>query len=156
MPHQPPDNIKLTWGDLIVDQVTPEESASWLVDWQWLGLGRIAPIFLSRFGNWFFHRPDGSVHMLEVTEAAVEQVAPDFASFQAAVNRREWQEQFFYSALVLKYRRQGIVALERQAIGLAPHPVLVDSIDKCKAMVLDMVIWQSICGQTMSQVRGVT
>lgn len=155
MSHQPPDHIKLTWDDLIVDHVTPDEAASWMADWEWLGLGRIAPIFLSRFGNWFFHRPDGSVHMLEVTEAVVEQVAPDFATFQAAVNTQDWQEQYLYSALVLQYRRQGVTALGRQAIGLAPHPVFVDSLDKCKAMVLDMIVWQSICGQTMRQVRGV-
>jgi hypothetical protein len=93
--------------------------------------------------------------MLEVTEASVEQVAPDFAQFQAAVNTQEWQERYLYSALVMKYRRQGILALGRQAIGLAPHPAFVDSLDKCKAMVLDMVVWQSICGQTMRQVRGV-
>ena len=154
MPHQPTDDIKLTWDDLIIDQVTPGEAAVWLTEWKWLGLGRIAPIFLSRFGNWFFHRPDGSVHMLDVTEALVEQVAPDFGRFQAAVSTREWQEQYLYSALLLRYRREGIVAAGRQVIGFAPHPAFVDSLDKCKPMVLDMVVWQSICGQTMRQVRG--
>src|SRR4051812_41541756 len=93
--------------------------------------------------------------MLEVNEAAIERVAPDFATFRVAVNSQEWQEQYLYSALVLKNRRQGVVAVGRQAIGLAPHPALADSLDQCKAMVLDMVVWQSICGQTMRQVRGV-
>lgn len=155
MSHEPTDDIKLTWEDLIVDRVTVDEAAAWMAEWRWLGLGRIAPIFLSRFGNWFFHRPDGSVHMLEVTEASVERVAPDSAHFQSAVNTREWQEQYLYSALVLRFRRQGVVALGRQAIGFAPHPVFVDSLDQCKPMVLDMAVWQSICGQTMRQVRGV-
>jgi len=144
-----PNEIKLTWADLIVDHVTPDEAAAWLGDWQWLGLGRIAPIFLSRFGNWFFRRDDGSICMLEVTEAVVDQIAPDFGTFQASMNTQEWQEQYLYSALVLKYRRQGLVALGRQAIGFAPHPALVDSLDKCEAMVFDMGVWQSICGQTM-------
>ena len=155
MPHQPPDDIKLTWDDLIVDHVTPDEAAAWLAEWEWLRLGRIAPIFLSRFGNWFFHRPDGSIHMLEITEASTEQIAPDFGSFQAAVNTQEWQEQYLYSALVLRYRREGIVALDRQVIGFAPHPAFVDSLDKCKPMVFDMIVWQSICGQTLRQARGV-
>ncbi len=62
--QQPGDDIKLTWDDLIVDNFTPDEAAAWLGDWDWLGIGRMAPIFLSRFGNWFFHRPDGSIHML--------------------------------------------------------------------------------------------
>jgi hypothetical protein len=155
MPHQPTGDIKLTWDDLIVDQVTPDEAAAWLAEWEWLGLGRIAPIFLSRFGNWFFHRLDGSVHMLEIAEASVEQVAPDFARFQVAVNTLEWQEQYLYSALVLRYRREGIVALGRQVIGFAPHPAFVVSLDKCKPMVFDMIVWQSICSQIMRQARGV-
>jgi hypothetical protein len=153
--QQPGDDIKLTWDDLIVDNVTPDEAAAWLGDWDWLGIGRMAPIFLSRFGNWFFHRPDGSIHMLEVSEAVIEQVAPDFGQFQAAVNTQAWQEQYLYSALVLRYRRQGVIASGRQAIGLAPHPALVPSISSCKPMVLDMVVWQSICAQTLRQVRGV-
>src|SRR5215469_15011475 len=154
MPEHPTE-IKFTWADLIVDHITSDEATAWLADWQWLGLGHIAPIFLSRFGNWFFRRTDDSIHMLEIAEATVEQVAPDFSSFQAAMNTQEWQEQYLYSALVMKYRRQGVVALGRQAIGFSPHPALVDSLDKCKAMVLDMVVWQRICGQTMRQVRGV-
>jgi hypothetical protein len=153
--QQPGDDIKLSWDDLIVDNVTPDEAAAWLGDWDWLGLSRIAPIFLSRFGNWFFHRPDGSIHMLEVTEATVEPVAPDFDEFRAAVNAQAWQEQYLYSALVLRYRREGVVAADRQVIGFAPHPALVRSLDACKPIVLDMVVWQSICGQTMRQVRGV-
>jgi len=153
MPTQPPE-FKFTWDDLIVSNVTPDEAAAWLSSWQWLGLGRIAPIFLSRFGNWFFHRTDGSIHMLEVTEADVKQVAPNFAAFQAAVNTQEFQEQYLYSALAMRFRRQGVIATGRQAIGFAPHPALADSLDNCRPMVLDMQVWQTICGQTMQQVRG--
>jgi hypothetical protein len=71
------------------------------------------------------------------------------------VNTQEWQEQYLYSALVLRYRREGIVALDRQVIGFAPHPAFVDSLGKCKPMVFDMNVWQSICGRTMRQARGV-
>lgn len=92
--------------------------------------------------------------MLEITEASAEQVAPNFGRFQAAVNTQEWQEQYLYSALVLQYRRQGIIASGRKVIGFTPHPELVDSLDKCKPTVFDMAVWQSICGQAMRQVRG--
>jgi hypothetical protein len=150
-----PNEIKLTWQDLIVDNVSADEAARWLADWEWLGVGKIAPIFLSRFGNWFFQRPDGSVHMLGITDATVEQVAPDFSQFQAAVNTQEWQEKYLCSALVVAYRRDGIVALDRQVIGFVPHPVHVESLRTCKPMVFDMPVWQSICGQTLRQVRCV-
>jgi hypothetical protein len=149
------NDLKLSWSDLIIDNVTADEAASWLTDWEWLGLGRIAPLFLSRFGNWFFQKPDGSVHWLEITEAMIEQVAPDFTRFQSMVNAQDWQEQYLYSALVLAYRHQGIVATNRQVIGLAPHPAFVESLDSCQPMVFDMRVWQSLCGQTMRQIRGV-
>jgi hypothetical protein len=71
---QPSHNTKLTWSDLILDNMTPAEATAWLADWQWLGIGRIAPIFVSRFGDWFFHRPDGSIHELNIESAAVHRV----------------------------------------------------------------------------------
>jgi hypothetical protein len=155
MPEQPTEDIRLTWDDLIVDHITPDEAEAWLADWQWLGLGRVSLIFLSRFGDWFFRRPDGSVHRVDITDASVAQVAPNFEAFRAAVNTEDWQEQYLFLSLVLKYRGQGVVPLGRQAIGFAPHPVLVDSLDKCTPMVFDMDVWQSICAQTLRQVRGV-
>ena len=150
-PEADDNSIKLTWDDLIVDHVTEAEAGDWLADWTWLGLGRLAPIFLSRFGNWFFQCPDGSINMLDVCKAVVEPVAPDFARFQTLVNTQTWQEDYLYSALVLRYRRRGIVARRRDAIGFAPHPAFAQSLDACQVMVLSMRVWQSICGQTMRQ-----
>jgi hypothetical protein len=147
-------NINLSWDDLIVNHLTAEEIKAWLGDWEWFGMGQIAPVFLSRFGNWFFRCPDGSVHMLDVCSAEIGFIAPDFEHFQRLVNTQDWQEKFLYSALLLKYRRQGLVARGRDAIGFTPPPVFVKSLDDCKPMVLDMHVWQSICGQTMQQVTA--
>jgi hypothetical protein len=148
------DELKLTWDDLIVENVTPTEAANWLADWEWFLDGQIAPIFLSRFGNWFYHRPDGSVEHFDVLEARVERIADDFPQFQRLVNTREWQEQYLYSALVLKYRREGIVARDRDAIAFTPHPAQVESLDTCKVIVMTMNVLQSIYGQTMRMIRG--
>ncbi len=144
-----PDDIKLTWEDLILDNVTSDEAAAWLGNWDWLVSGRLSPVFLSRFGNWFLRRPDGSTDLLDVIDGTIETIAATPEVFVAAVNTLDWQEQYLYSALVLKYRRQGIVAHGRDAIAFAPHPSLARSLDDCQVMVMTMNLWQSICGQTV-------
>ena len=148
------DEPKFTWEDLIVDNVTPEEASAWLAPWDWLVSGRVYPVFLSRFGNWFLRRPDGATDLLDVHEGIIERVAPTPEAFDAAVNTLDWQEQFLYSALVMRYRRQGVVARDRDAIAFAPHPALVQSIDACRPMLIHMNAWQAICGQTLRPAAG--
>ena len=144
-----PDDPKLTWEDLIIDNVTPDEAAEWLGHWDWLVSGRMYPVFLSRFGNWFLQRPDGSTVLLDVHDGIVEQVAPTPDAFAAAVNTPDWQEQYLYSALLMRYRRQGLAARDRDLIAFAPHPALVTSIDACTPMVMHVRVWQAICAQTL-------
>lgn len=148
------DPIRLTWEDLILDNVTAEEASAWLSEWKWLLSGQIYPVFLSRFGNWFLRRPNGSTDLLDVQDGTVERIASSPEEFEAAVNTQEWQESHLYSALVLQYRRDGIVARDRDAIAFAPHPAIMNSIDNCQIMVMHMAVWQSICGQTLRQLHG--
>jgi hypothetical protein len=145
--------IKLTWEDLILDNVTGDEAAAWLLNWDWLVSGDVCPIFLSRFGNWFLRRLDGSTDLLDVIDGKVETISTTPEGFVSAVNTQDWQEQYLYSALVMKYRREGIVARGRDAIAFVPHPAFVESLGKCKVMVVTMNVWQSICGQIAASSR---
>ena len=144
-----PDAIKLTWEDLILDEVTADEAAAWLPQWNWLVSGQVYPVLLSRFGNWFLRRPDGSTDLLDVHDGVTERVAASPEAFDAAVNTPQWQEQYLYCALVLRYRREGVVARGRDVIAFAPHPALVESIEHCKVMVMHVAAWQAICAQTL-------
>jgi hypothetical protein len=144
---------KFTWEDIIVDNVTPDEAAAWSVDWAWFLSGQFYPVFLSRFGNWFLRRPDGSTQFFEINEGTIVTIAATPEEFQACVNTVEWQERYLYSALVMKYRRQGVVARGRDGIAFVPHPSFVASIDACKVMVMSMNVLQSLSGQSMRQMR---
>jgi hypothetical protein len=106
--------LNLTWEDLILDNVTAGEATAWLSEWKWLLSGQLYPVFLSRFGNWFLRRPDGSTDLLDVHDGTIERIASSPEEFAAAVNTLEWQEHYLYSALVLQYRRQGVVARPRR------------------------------------------
>jgi hypothetical protein len=92
--------------------------------------------------------------LLDVHDGVMERVAATPEAFDAAVNTQEWQEQFLYSALLMRYRRQGVVARGRDAIAFAPHPALVESIDTCTPMVMHTAAWQAICGQTLRPPAG--
>jgi hypothetical protein len=148
------EDLRFTWEDIIVDNVTPDEATAWAADWDWFLTGQFYPVFLSRFGNWFLRRPDGSTEFFEINEVTIETIAQTPEEFQACVNKLEWQEQYLYSALVMQYRRQGVVALGRDGIAFVPHPSFVESLDACKVMVMSMNVLQSISGQLMRQMRG--
>jgi hypothetical protein len=144
------EDLKFTWEDIIVENVTPDEAAAWTSDWNWFLSGEFYPVFLSRFGNWFLRRPDGSTEFFEINEGTIETIADTPEEFQASVNTLEWQERYLYSALVMQYRRQGIVARGRDGIAFVPHPSFVESLDECKVMI----VLQSISGQLMRQFRA--
>ncbi len=65
----------LTWADLLVDGITPGNCRLWLAEWTPHIAGRVSPIFLNKFGSWFFRRPEGHVDMLDVFTGALQKVA---------------------------------------------------------------------------------
>jgi hypothetical protein len=47
---------RLTWDDLLVQDITPEQFRDWLSPWTGVVTGRVAPAFMSKFGFWFLRR----------------------------------------------------------------------------------------------------
>ena len=144
--------MKLSWNDLVVDGVTPEEAQQWLSDWSFLGLGRVAPICLSRFGDWFMLRPDGAVDRIDVLEFRIDRVAPSMEAFEAQMNDPGWQHESLLSWLVAELHEAGVVARERRCYGFAPPPAFSGRISRNDVLVLDMLVWQTICAQTWQQI----
>jgi hypothetical protein len=58
--------MKLTWPDLLVEDIAPEEFTRWISPWSGFISGPLAPAFLNKFGVWFLRRPEGPVDMLDV------------------------------------------------------------------------------------------
>jgi hypothetical protein len=151
---------KLTWDDLLVQGFTAEESGAWLSPWASVVSGRVAPEFLSRFGFWFLRRPEGHVDMLDVFSGTLERCAATNEEFVQLVNEPWWQEAYLLSDLVAELHDVGKVPGPRQCYSLAPHPalggpnpLLGDSIDAKFVMVMDMVVWQSLCAQSLGLAR---
>lgn len=149
--------MRLTWDDLIIEAITPEQFRRWIAPWTGVVTGRIAPAFLSKFGTWFLRRPEGQVEMLDVFTGAIEKIADSYEAFVAQANRREWQEVYLLSELVLQLHEAGNRPGPGQCFALAPHPALGgpnplngDVVDPHFVTVMDVVVWQSLCAQVVS------
>lgn len=79
--------MPLTWDDLIIDAIRPEQFRQWIAPWAGVVTGWITPAFLSKFGTWFLRRPEGRVEMLDVFAGAIEKIADSYEAFVAEVNK---------------------------------------------------------------------
>ena len=149
-------SIKLTWDDLLIQNFTESDVSTWLGNWKGSGriTGRVAPIFLSKFGDWFLRRPDGGTDEFSVIEGTYSQIASTPEEFAALVNTQAWQEQHLLSLLVAQLHERGIIPPAGQCYALAPHPILLGRIDISRAMLMDINVWQSICSQTFAQLES--
>ncbi len=145
---------KLTWADLIIEQLEPEDCRQWLGLWSWLVGGRLAPAFLNKFGSWFLQRPEGHVELLDVLCGTVEQVAASYEEFISLVNDQTWQETYLLSELVFALHQQGKIPGPGQCYTLAPHPALGgpnpvagQPVDPRFVSIMDIGVWQSLCVQ---------
>lgn len=144
--------MKLTWNDLLIQDLDEQEVSALLSPWSFMLQGRVAPIFLNKFGSWFLRRPSGQVDVLDVLAGGVEEVADSYESFVGCVNDVSWQEDFLLSRTVLDLHGAGKVPGPRECYAIAPHPALgggpAGSIHVARVMVMSLNVWQSICRQT--------
>src|SRR5689334_8679016 len=93
---------RLTWADLLIEDITPDQFRDWLAPWSGVVTGRVAPAFLSKFGFWFLRRPEGHVEMLDVFTGRLQRVADGQDEFVRDVNEQWWQEAYLLSELVFQ------------------------------------------------------
>jgi hypothetical protein len=156
----------LTWADLLIEDIGPDDFQRWLGEWNGFVGGTVAPAFLNKFGTWFLRRPEGHVEMLDVFTGAVERMAETYQEFIARVNEQAWQEVYLLSELVYKLHQAEKVPGPGECYALAPHPalggpnpMLGQDVDPRFVMVMPIGAWQSLCSQAVrgeggSQVEG--
>ncbi len=141
MPHN------LTWDDLLIQKLSESDVRTWLGYWSGMTSGKVAPVFMSKFGDWFLRRPDGSTDELSVIEGTYSAVASTPEDFTRLVNTLEWQEEHLLSIQVAQLHERGIIPQAGQCYAFAPHPMLTGRIDIEQVMLMDIGAWQSICAQ---------
>lgn len=53
--------LKLTWSDLLIDDIAPDDFWSVLQPWAPVITGSVGLAFMNKFGAWFLRRPEGPV-----------------------------------------------------------------------------------------------
>lgn len=147
---------KLTWADLLIDDISPDQFRAWLAPWAGVVGGAVAPAFLTKFGVWYLRRPEGHVDVLDVFTGELDRAADDYDEFVREVNEQWWQEVYLLSELVRRLHEAGKVPGPGQCYALAPHPAVGgpnpddgDEVDPRFVLVIDVAVWQSICAQSL-------
>lgn len=143
--------VQLTWDDLLIQNITADDVHRWLAEWSWLVSGQVYPVFMSKFGDWFLRRPDGSTDVLDVMEGTLTTVGATPEDFDGLVNDRAWQEEHLLSWLVYELHQDGKIPAAGQCYGFAPHPAVTGRIDRRDVVILDIIVWQSICSQMLHE-----
>jgi hypothetical protein len=139
--------LKLTWDDLLIQAIPESDARTWLGYWSSMVAGPVAPVFMSKFGDWFLRRPDGETDELSVIEGTYSKVASTPDEFSTLVNSQSWQEQHLLSFQVGQLHERGVIPPAGQCYALAPHPALLGRIDIERVVLMDIGLWQRICAQ---------
>ena len=129
---------KLTWDDLLIQKFSEPDVRTWLGYWSGMVGGRVSPVFMSKFGDWFLRRPDGGTDELSVIEGTYSSVASTPEEFTQLLNTQEWQEQHLLSFQVAQLHERGIIPAVGQCYAFTPHPGLIGRIDIERVMLMDI------------------
>jgi hypothetical protein len=138
---------KLIWDDLMIHNISASDAQTWLGYWTGMVRGKVAPVFMSKFGDWFLRRPDGGTDELSVIDFTYSTVASTPEEFASLVNTQAWQEEHLLSFQVAQLHERGVVPGPGQCYALAPHPMWSGRIDIERATLMEIGVWQHICAQ---------
>ena len=138
---------KLTWDDLLIQSIPESDARTWLGYWSGMVGAQVAPVFMSKFGDWFLRRPDGGTDELSVIEGTYSSVASTPEEFTSLVNSQAWQEQHLLSFQIEQLHERGIIPQAGRCYAFAPHPALLGRIDIERVILMDIGVWQHICAQ---------
>jgi hypothetical protein len=148
--------VRLTWPDLLIEQVDDDSFTRCLAEWSGRVDDRGTLAFLNRFGSWFFYKPEGHVEMLDAFTGQVERVADTKRDLIAKVNDPAWHRDYLLSALVYRLHCAGRVATGTQCYMIAPHPAhggpnprKGQDVDLQRVMVLDLFACQNLSAQAV-------
>jgi hypothetical protein len=146
--------IELTWPDLLIEDPTPAQVDAWLSPWAWLVKGKVQPLFLSRFGDWFLRRPDGSTQRLDVLAGTLTTLAATPAAFEAMLNDPQWQDEQLLRRLVRRLHEQGKIPGPGEGYAFTPHPAFTGRFEPADATVMEMGAWQAASAQIFEGAAG--
>lgn len=141
--------LRLRWDDLLIQNLLEEDCEKWLGYWSRWVRGRVLPLYMSKFGDWFLRHSDGSTTELSVLDGTYKRIASTPDEFVSLVNSPNWQEKHLLSLIVFQLHARNIIPAEGQCYGFTPLPMLSGRIDIDHSVIMPIGAWQSICAQTL-------
>jgi hypothetical protein len=142
--------MKLTWDDLIIQNISHSDTQIWIDPWSHILTGQFSPIFMSKFGDWFLRRPDGSTDELSVIEGTLQRISSTPEEFFENVNNVEWQEHHLLSFQIASLHKRGLIPGIGECYGFTPHPIWNGRMDFSLCCILKIPVWQFIASQSFS------
>lgn len=138
----------------LVRRFTPEQYASALASWTWLGdqIGTLVPTHATAFGDLFLQGPDGGFWFLDGLEGSIERQWDTGAELQAALNTPDGQDRFLMVGLVQQAAQAGLTAGPDQVLSFKVPPVLGGPVDVTNVELADFVVALDVIGQIHQQV----
>ena len=125
-----------------------------LSDWRWCVPADYTPIQMTKFGDWFFADPQGRVHMLDIIEGTLQEVAPSLTAYNTLKNTADKHTEWFLDGFVFRCVGAGLVLGPTQCYGWRLHPLIGGKFEFENIQVFSLSVYQSLMGQITRQCRG--
>jgi hypothetical protein len=125
-----------------------------LREWRWRVPKDYTPIQMTKFGDWFFTDPREHVHMLDLIEGTLQEVAPSIAAYNDLKNTPEKQNEWFLDGLVFRCAESRILLDPSQCYGWQVHPLLGGKLTIENIKVYSLRVYQSLMGQIFRQYQN--
>ena len=136
----------------LIRRFTPEQYASALEEWAFLGLEGKQPSFSSPFGDVFLEASDGW-WFLDVMSGTLTREWASAEDLQAALNSADGQDRYLMAGLARLAADQGFAPGENQILAFKIPPMLGGPMNSENLEVSDMVVTLDIQGQIYAQTR---
>ncbi len=125
-----------------------------LRDWRWRVPKDYTPIQMTKFGDWFFGDSQQHVHMLDLIEGTLQEVAPSIPAYNELKNTAEKQGEWFLDGLVFRCAEAGVLLSPSQCYGWRVHPMLGGTLTFDNIQVFSLRVYQSLMGQIFRQYQN--
>lgn len=125
-----------------------------LLEWRWCVPEDFTPIQMTKFGDWFFVDSMQRVHMLDLIEGTLQEVALSIPAYNELKSLPEKQGEWFLDGFVFRCHEEGLLLSAAQCYGWRVHPMYGGKFDFENIQVFSLDVYQSLMGQIFRQFRN--
>jgi len=146
------DTMPAPSADLTID-LTALDIDDLLREWRWRVPKDYRPIQMTKFGDSFFADAKEQVHMPDLIEGTLQEVAPSIGAYKE-LDTPDKQNEWFLDSLVFRCAESDVLLDSSQCYGWEVHPLLGGKLTIDNIKVYSLRVYQSIMGQIFRQYQN--